>query len=383
MHSKYATTVAIDQHARSVTMRALDLTSGEERRRQLTNCPTAEDMVSWAKSWAAEPIHFAYESGPCGFQLAREIRTLGYDCDIIAVTSIARSKEDKDFKDDNRDAGRLLAELTAIHPKCKPIWIPSEKSETDRDLVRAYCDVESASRRTKLQLSGFLLRHGCVWNERTKSGNLKHTWTREYIKWVQAVEFSEHSDVITLDRYLRFALENMARTSEMGRLCLELAHSERYRPYMDALTRLKGVDDITAIIFTVTMGDFTRFKNGRSVSAYFGLTPARHDSGEKTGKNGHITKAGDTTVRHAVVEALANISCFTRGIKALPKGRVTPSAHIEVEAQKCNTRNVERYRHLVSCGKLANVAKVAVASELVRDMWVIGCMVQQEEATKR
>ena len=383
MHSRHATTIAIDQHARSVTMRALDLSTGEERRRQLVNCPTAEDMVSWAKSWATEPFRFAYESGPCGFQLARDIRSLGFDCDIIAVTSIARSQEDKAFKDDNRDAGRLLSELTAIHPKCKPIWIPSETYEADRDLVRAYCDVLDASKSTKLQLSGFLLRHGYVWNERTRSGNLKKTWTSDYIKWVRAVKFSERSDGITLDRYFRFALEGITRVAEMAKLCLEIAHNERYKPYTDALTRLKGVDDITAIIFTATMGDFTRFKNGRSVSSYFGLVPKRHDSGEKTGKNGHITKAGDTTVRRAVVEALAGICNFASGAKVLPKGRQAPSARIEAEALKCNIRNIERFRHLIGRGKSINVAKVAVAKELVRDMWVIGCMVQEEQAMKK
>ncbi|MCL2757538.1 MAG: hypothetical protein FWD43_05620, partial [Coriobacteriia bacterium] len=103
-----------------MTMRALDLNTGEERRKRIVDCPTAGDIVSWAESWAAGPFRFAYESGPCGFQLAREIRALGHDCEIIAVTSIARSEEDKCFKDDSRDAGRLLAELTSIYPKCKP-----------------------------------------------------------------------------------------------------------------------------------------------------------------------------------------------------------------------------------------------------------------------
>ena len=378
MHAKHASTIAIDQHARSVTMRGLDLTTGEERRKRLTNCPTAQAIVSWATSWATPPIRFAYESGPCGFQLARDISELGYDCDIIAVTSIARSNEDKYNKDDNRDAGRLLSELTSIQSTCKPIWIPSEEGEADRDLVRAYCDSAQAARRSKLQLSGFLLRHGYVWNERTKNDKLKKTWTREYVRWVKAATFPERSGKITLDRYLIFAQEDILRMREMGKLSLELAESERYRPYVDALTRLKGVDDITAITFIVTMGDFTRFRNGRSVSAYFGLTPRRHDSGEKTGKNGHITKAGDTTVRHAAVEALSGIANFNRNAKVLPKGKKLPSAHIEAEARKCNIRNAERYHHFIARGKKPNIAKVAVASELVRDMWVIGRMVQEE-----
>jgi len=378
MQSKHATIIAIDQHARSVTMHALDLATGETRRKRLTDCPTAGDIISWAESWATEPFRFAYESGPCGFQLARDIRAQGHDCDIIAVSSIARSNEDKYLKDDNHDAGRLLAELTSVHPKCKPIWIPTERYEADRDLVRAYCDAVSACRCSKLQLSCFLLRHGHTWNEKTESGKLKDTWSRNYINWVKAIRFKERSDELTLERYLAFALGNIARANELERLCSELARDECYKPYVDALTRLKGIDDITAIAFIVTIGDFTRFSNGRSVSAYFGLTPARHDSGEKTNKCGHVTKAGDTTCRHIAVEALANISAFNRGAKVLTKGKEMSSVRIEAEALKCNIRNVDRYKHLIDRGKLPNIARVAVASELVQEIWVIGCMVAEE-----
>ncbi len=42
------------------------------------------------------------------------------------------------------------------------------------------------------------------------------------------------------------------------------------------------------------------------------------------------------------------------------------------------TRNRRRYHDLVKAGKKANVAKVAVASEVVREMWVLGRIVQRE-----
>lgn len=39
-----------------------------------------------------------------------------------------------------------------------------------------------------------------------------------------------------------------------------------------------------------------------------------------------------------------------------------------------------RYKALIANGKHVNVTKTAVASELVRDMWIIGRMVQRELA---
>ena len=134
-----------------------------------------------------------------------------------------------------------------------------------------------------------------------------------------------------------------------------------------------------ALAFVATMDDFSRFKNGRSVSKRFGPAPTRHDSGEKTGGNGRISKAGDTTVRKAVVEGLASLPNHDKAQKWLPKG-CEAGAAVEAEACLRDSRNVDRYRALTKAGKRPNVAKVAVASELVRQMWVLGSIVRGELA---
>ena len=90
LQSDHASVIAIDQHARSVALCALDLSAGETRTGRLTDCPSAQQVLDWA-SWADEPRRFVYESGPCGFQLARDLLALGQRCDVIAVTSIPRS----------------------------------------------------------------------------------------------------------------------------------------------------------------------------------------------------------------------------------------------------------------------------------------------------
>ena len=376
LRSEHATTVALDQHARSVTLAALDLATGETRSGRLAGCPSAGAIVGWA-DWATRPLRFVYESGPCGFQLAREIRAMGVDCDIIAVTSIPRSAKARRFKDDRRDAQSLLEAVTAPNSKCKAVYVPREESEAARDLCRAYYDVVLATKRLKMQFSAMLLRHGFVWNERTPRGGLKATWTRDYIKWARSIELPAGAGNQALGFYLEGVLEGIGRCGELRRACLELSETERFKPHVDALGRLKGVDRMTALTYAATMDDFARFKNGRSVSKYFGLTPSRHDSGEKDGRNGRITKAGDTTVRKAVVEGLAGLPNFTKAQKRLPRDCEVGAA-VEAEARLCNSRNVDRYRALVKAGKRPNVAKVAVASELVRQMWVLGSIVRGE-----
>ena len=375
--SEHATVIAIDQHARSAVMSGIDFATGEEKYGRLTDCPSAAEIAAWAESWATRPIRFVYESGPCGFQLARDLRGLGHDCDVIAVTSIPRSSKDKAFKDDRNDAEGLLHAVISPKSKCREVWIPSEECEAARDLVRAYYDMVLATKRLKMQFSAMLLRHGVVWNERTPAGNLRATWTRQHIAWAGKVALPERAESDTLKFYLQAVLDGMERCNEVRKACLEIAAKPRFKPYVDALARLKGVDEMTALTYVVTMDDFSRFRNGRSVSAYFGLTPGRRDSGERRGRNGAVSKAGDTTVRRAVIEGLASLPNFNQATKWVRKGHEV-SAAVEAEAVKCNARNRRRYRDLVKAGKKANVAKVAVASEVVREMWVLGRIVQRE-----
>ncbi|WP_206214155.1 hypothetical protein, partial [Adlercreutzia sp. ZJ304] len=60
------------------------------------------------------------------------------------------------------------------------------------------------------------------------------------------------------------------------------------------------------------------------------------------------------------------------------KGR-SVSGEVEAIAAKANKRLFERYLHMVDdLGKNSNTAKVAIASEMIKWIWVIGRQVDQE-----
>lgn len=382
LRTEHATVAAIDQHARPAALAAVGLATGETRGARLADCPTAARIAGWAESWATGPVRFVCESGPCGFQLCRDLRALGHACGMIAVSSIPRSADDRALKDDRRDARGLLEAATSPTSRCRAVYVPSEEAEGARDAVRAYFDQVRATKTLKMQTSGMLLRHGRVWNERTPAGKLRAAWTRDYVDWAGSVRLREGSPQGTLRAYLEATVSAIDRCGELRKGLLELCPEPRWKPYVDAPTRLKGVDDVVAPSFAVTVGGFSRFPNGRSVSRYFGLAPGRRDSGGRAGRNGRITKAGDATVRRAVIEGLAGLPGHTGARKRGRKGREV-SAAVEAEAAKCNDRSRRRYRGLVGAGKKANAAKTAVASELVRQMWAVGLVVAREQAAGR
>ena len=379
LRSDYASVIAVDQHARSVTLSATCLPTGEHRTGRLARCPGAAEIAEWA-SWSDGPRLFVYESGPCGFQLARDLRALGQGCDVIATSTIPRSPQARAYKDDRGDAESLLEAVTSANSRCRAVWVPSAEAEGARDLVRAYVDLSNALKSLKMQTSAILLRHGFVWDERTASGSLKKTWTRGWLEWATSARTGDAASDAALALYVSDALAATERLRSARRALLELSEQPRWKPCVDALSRLKCVERLTALAFAASVDDFSRFKSPRSVSKYFGLVPGRDDSGERCGRGGRrITRAGDSTVRRLLIEALTSLPGMTPAPKALPAG-CTASLAVEAEAQRCNQRNVERYRALVEAGKRPNVAKVAVASELARQMWVIGSMAQREAA---
>ena len=68
------------------------------------------------------------------------------------------------------------------------------------------------------------------------------------------------------------------------------------------LMSIPGVGPLTAATFVLAVDDADRFKKSKSVAAYFGLTPKRHQSGD-VDYNGRISKRGDNLVRHYLYEA--------------------------------------------------------------------------------
>jgi transposase len=72
-------------------------------------------------------------------------------------------------------------------------------------------------------------------------------------------------------------------------------------PRIIRLQTIPGVGPRTAEILVACIDDPHRFKNGRQLSAYFGLVPKQHQSGE-TDRNGRITKRGNPLARTILVE---------------------------------------------------------------------------------
>jgi|JI8StandDraft_1071087.scaffolds.fasta_scaffold97333_2 transposase len=89
-------------------------------------------------------------------------------------------------------------------------------------------------------------------------------------------------------------------------------------PACRRLMTMPGVGSMTALAYSATIDDPTRFRHSESVGAYLGLTPRRYSSGE-TDRTGRISRCGDALARSYLYEAanvLLSRSTMTSSLKS-------------------------------------------------------------------
>jgi len=77
-----------------------------------------------------------------------------------------------------------------------------------------------------------------------------------------------------------------AKLNAMDARIEELAAQKRYAGDVKKLCRFLGIKTAYALSLIVETGDFRRFAKGDLYSAYLGLTPSEHSSGEKVVEGG-------------------------------------------------------------------------------------------------
>ncbi|WP_291826084.1 IS110 family transposase [Bosea sp. (in: a-proteobacteria)] len=117
-------------------------------------------------------------------------------------------------------------------------------------------------------------------------------------------------ELIGADKMLLVVFEPLLRIHKSLRESLAELHrvvlrAVRIDPICRRLMTMPGIGPVTALTYRATIDDPKRFRRSRSVGAYLGLTPRRHQSGE-IDRVGRITKVGDSETRTALFEA-ANV----------------------------------------------------------------------------
>jgi transposase len=353
--------VGLDVHKNSIDV-AIAAIDGEVRHygRIDGDLKTLDKVIRKLHSKGSEP-RFAYEAGPCGYQVYRHLTARGYSCLVAAPALIPRRPGDR-IKCDRRDAltlARLFraGELTAIR-------VPDSDDEAMRDLTRAREDAVNVERAAKQRTAAFLLRHGSRYPGKTP-------WSRAHWSWLQQQVMEHPAQQIVLQEYLDAVRSASSRVQRLTDQIRELMPQWRRAPFVAAYQALRGVSLITAATVAAEVGELSRFRNPKELMAYLGLVPSEYSSGASI-RRGRITKAGNGHARRVLVEAAWAYRLRARITRPLLLRQEGLSESIRQIAWKAQIRLCARYRRFLARGKTKQTIVTAIARELAAFLWAIG-----------
>jgi len=369
----------MDVHLRSTTVCALNAETGEAVARRFRGNPWGE-VAEWMSGFPG-PSLAAYESGYLGFAPQRELSALGVDCVVAAVSKVPRSAADLSSKNDRNDAARMAKAI--LSHDVTPVWVPSPEIEGLRDLAAAH-DAATARLPGEAAAPGVPRPPGLRLRRHDAGGKPPE---------VLDVRLPQVARQGAARRRRRHPGAGGAEERGRGGRRDEGGPPRRVqgrrrgggppgpgrggpRPAeVEALQSIKGCGFVLAAAFASEVGDFSRFRSGRQVTAYFGLAPKQRSSADSV-RLGGISGAGNALVRRLAVEGSWRYAQAGHQPKLMPKGSGVP-LEIRMHGRKGSERLLRRREEMLERGMPQAKANAATAAELVRWLWALGMMCRE------
>ena len=317
--------VGLDYHQDSVQVCVLN-SSGKV----LVNRSVPNDggLIKSLSSRHGVPQRIAIEACCGAADLAEELATQWrLPVQLAHPGYVNRMKQSPD-KTDFGDA-RLLADLARVD-YLPAVWLAPRATCELRRLMRHRAQLVRRRKDTKLRIRG-LLRENRL---KCPSAN---AWTKVWFNWL-----TEHAELSQCDRWLveDHLQELISLEGRIAAVEAKIRLRTKDDPIVNRLLALAGVGLVTAATLRAEIGRVDRFRSGKQLARFCGVTPRNASSGARQADAGLI-KAGNPEVRQVLIE-------LAHRLARLP-------GH-----WSCLARN------MLSRGKPKNVIVAAVANRWVR-----------------
>lgn len=350
--------VGLDVHKESIAVAVAAPGRAAPRFVGTTGPQLGELLKALSKLGRPAQLLLAYEAGPCGYTLARQLGPHGYRCEVIAVAKTPRRPGER-IKTDRRDALTLARYLRA--GELTPITIPDARDEAIRDLSRTREDAVRARLKARQQLKAMLLRHGRRYDGKT-------SWTMAHERYLAEITFAHPAQDIAYAEYRGAVREADDRVQRITGALREQVATWRFAPVVAALMTLRGIEFVVAVTLVAELGDLTRFAHPKELMSYLGLVPSEYSTGESR-VQGPITKTGNAHVRRVMIESAWAYRYSAKMSPTLTVRHQGQSNTVRDIAWRAQLRLCSRYRHLSARGMHHNKICVAIARELAAFVW--------------
>jgi transposase len=277
--------VGMDLHKNYVMMAAVD------SEQQIILEPVRVEMAGLEK-WAGEHLtqqdEVIVEATANAWPIVDMLRQWAGSV-VVANPHKTKLIAEAHIKNDKVDA-LALAQLLAACFVCD-VWVPDRQVRDSRALATHRTKLQRQRKQVKNRVHGLLRRHNLRCPE-------KLLFTGAGYEWLASLELSLVDD-LQLRHWLAQLPLLAEQLDEADRMIARQASKD---PRVPRLMQLMGISYYTAFAILAVIGSIQRFPSPKQLSAYAGLVPRQHQSGNRA-YNGHITKAGNAMLRWLLVEA--------------------------------------------------------------------------------
>lgn len=226
----------------------------------------------------------------CGASdFAHELRqATGWEVRLAHPGYARRLKQSPD-KSDHDDA-ELLADLVRVN-YLPEVWLAPTETRELRMLVRYRQQLKRNRAEIKLQIRG-LLREQRV-------APPANAWTKAWLQWLDETDLLSDVTKWVLTEQLARLAEVDARLKRVGR---ELEQRTAEDRSTQELQKHNGIGFVTAVTLRAEIGQFRRFRNGKQLARYCGVTPCNASTGKRQADAG-LVRAGNRELRAVLIEA--------------------------------------------------------------------------------
>jgi transposase len=361
--------IGLDVHKATISAAIAEQSGAPTSYGRIPNDPSAIRTLMTRLGGPQVELRVAYEAGPTGYALHRQLASMDIQCMVVAPSLIPKQPGNK-VKTDRRDALKLARLLRS--GDLTPVWIPDQAHEALRSLVRARADAKADQLRAKHRLSKFLLRQGCWPPIGVRN------WSKRYFTWLHQLKFEQLPDRVVFGDYLAEVTAAGERVKRLEAALHECAQSSSQVALIRGLQAFRGIGFLSAVTLVAEAGDLRRFRTAPQFMAYAGIVPSESSSGGKQ-QRGSITKTGNSLLRHVLGEAAHHARQAPRVTSKVKQRQADVPPEIIELAWRAQVRLHTRYRHL-SARIGALKALTAIARELAGFIWAAGHIVQEVPA---
>ncbi len=216
-------------------------------------------------------------------------RQTGWHVKLCHPGYVRRMKNNPD-KSDKTDA-QLIGDLNRVG-YLPEVWLAPEELRDLRTLVRYRQQQVERFKAVKIRIRALLRHH------RLSVPREYGLWSKKGLQWFRCLGGLPEHGAWILVRHLK---EYEAAQEEL-KACLQRFEHKKEDRIVQELLKQKGIGLITAVIMRAEIGYFSRFKYGKQLSRFCGVTPRNASSGERQADAGLI-KAGNSILKTAIIEA--------------------------------------------------------------------------------